>query len=151
MILWVLLFIMNRQRERVPRGTGTPKDTDEINRREVYECDGWVCVLEVINVPSRFVCLLWINKGRSKDKSIHWVTRGTGTPKDKEEVNRRDACECDGCVCVLEVIDDPSIFKMTRNTVALVRVLPTFVFRFKVVYYKSKARVKESMLKWVSV
>jgi hypothetical protein len=49
---------MNRQRERVPRGTGTPKDTDEINRREVYECDGWVCVLEVINVPSRFVCLL---------------------------------------------------------------------------------------------
>ena len=28
--------------------------------------------------------------------SIHWVARGTGTPKDKDEVNRRDVCECDG-------------------------------------------------------
>jgi hypothetical protein len=24
----------------VPRGTGTPKDKDEANRREVFECDG---------------------------------------------------------------------------------------------------------------
>jgi hypothetical protein len=31
---------------------------------------------------------------------IHWVPRGTGTPKgtpkDKDEVNRREVCECDG-------------------------------------------------------
>ena len=27
---------------------------------------------------------------------IHWVTRGTGTPKDRDEVNRRDGWECDG-------------------------------------------------------
>jgi hypothetical protein len=27
---------------------------------------------------------------------IHWVARGTGTPKDKDEVNRRDVCKCDG-------------------------------------------------------
>jgi hypothetical protein len=27
---------------------------------------------------------------------IHWVDRGTETPKDKDEVNRRDVCECDG-------------------------------------------------------
>ena len=27
---------------------------------------------------------------------IHWVTRGTGTPKDKDEVSRRDVYECDG-------------------------------------------------------
>ncbi len=27
---------------------------------------------------------------------IHWVVRGTGTPKDRDEVNRRDVCECDG-------------------------------------------------------
>ena len=26
---------------------------------------------------------------------IHWVTRGTGTPKDRDEVNRRDVSECD--------------------------------------------------------
>jgi hypothetical protein len=29
---------------------------------------------------------------------IHWVPRGTDTPKDKDEVNRREVCECDGCV-----------------------------------------------------
>ncbi len=27
---------------------------------------------------------------------IHWVVRGTGTPKDRDEVNRRDVSECDG-------------------------------------------------------
>ena len=27
---------------------------------------------------------------------IHWVVRRTGTPKDKDEVNRRDVSECDG-------------------------------------------------------
>jgi hypothetical protein len=30
---------------------------------------------------------------------IHWVPRGTGTPKDKDEVNKRESSECDGCVC----------------------------------------------------
>jgi hypothetical protein len=24
---------------------------------------------------------------------IHWVGRGTGTPKDKDEVNKREVCE----------------------------------------------------------
>jgi hypothetical protein len=39
---------------------------------------------------------------KTKDKEsrymspIHWVVRGTGTPKDKDEVNRRDVFECDG-------------------------------------------------------
>ncbi len=26
----------------------------------------------------------------------HWVPRETGTPQDRDEVNRRDVCECDG-------------------------------------------------------
>jgi hypothetical protein len=26
----------------------------------------------------------------------HWVGRGTGTPKDKDEVNKREVCECEG-------------------------------------------------------
>jgi hypothetical protein len=26
----------------------------------------------------------------------HWVGRGTGTPKDKDEVKRREVCECEG-------------------------------------------------------
>ncbi len=61
----------------VDRGTGTPKDRDEVNNREVCECDGWVCDWEVIDVPSRLrlirkvgtcVGLLWINKVKTKDK-----------------------------------------------------------------------------------
>ncbi len=27
---------------------------------------------------------------------IHWVVRGTGIPKDRDEVNRQEFCECDG-------------------------------------------------------
>jgi len=63
------------------------------------------------------LCLLLIDKTRPKDKTskwvsvrwktknqiwgsytprIHWVARGTGTPKDRDEVNRREVCECDG-------------------------------------------------------
>jgi hypothetical protein len=26
---------------------------------------------------------------------IHWVVRGTGTPKDKDEVNKHEPRECD--------------------------------------------------------
>jgi hypothetical protein len=27
---------------------------------------------------------------------VHWVGRGTGTPQDRDEVNRREVCERDG-------------------------------------------------------
>ena len=27
---------------------------------------------------------------------MYWVARGTGKPEDKDEVNKREACECDG-------------------------------------------------------
>ncbi len=37
----------------VDRGTGIPKDRDEVNRREVYECDGWVCDLDLMDTPSK--------------------------------------------------------------------------------------------------
>ncbi len=64
-------------------------------------------------------CLLLIDKARDTDKTyiwvsgwwktinerwgiyaphIHWVARGTGTPKDRDDVSRRDVCECDGWV-----------------------------------------------------
>jgi hypothetical protein len=46
---------------------------------------------------------------------IHWVVqvgRVTGTPKDRDEVNRREVVECDGWVCDLEA---PSIFRVIRN------------------------------------
>ncbi len=60
---------------------------------------------------------------------IHWVARGTGTPKDRDEINRREVCECDGWVWVLEVIGDPSMLSVICKASVLVRVLPTFVFR----------------------
>ena len=27
---------------------------------------------------------------------MYWVARGTGTPKDKDEINKSEVCECDG-------------------------------------------------------
>ncbi len=142
-------------RHWVVQGTGTPKDKNEVNRREVYECDGWVCDLEVMGTPSilwkdLLFCLLWIKKERGKDKTyiwvsvrwkakneiweiyttrIHWVPRGTGTPKDSDEVNRRDVSKCDGWVCVLEVIGIPWILSVILKGGDLGRVLPTFSFR----------------------
>ena len=38
----------------VPWGTGTLKDRDEVNRREFWVCDGWMCDLESTGVPSIF-------------------------------------------------------------------------------------------------
>jgi hypothetical protein len=32
----------------------------------------------------------------SASHTTHWVGHGTGTPKDRDEVNRREVCECDG-------------------------------------------------------
>jgi hypothetical protein len=60
---------------------------------------------------------------------IHWVGRGTGTPKDKDEVNKREVSECDGCVCDLESIGVPSIFNVILSPGALVRMLPTLDLR----------------------
>ena len=59
---------------------------------------------------------------------IHWGSRGTGTPKHKDEVNKREVCECDGCVCDLEAIGAPSIFNVIRSAAALARMLPTLDF-----------------------
>ncbi len=46
-------------------------------------------------------------------------------PKDKDDVNRRDVCECDGWVCVLEVMDTPSKLSVIRKAAVLTRVRPT--------------------------
>ena len=55
---------------------------------------------------------------------MHCIVHGTGTPKDRDEVNKRDACEWDGWVCERDVIGAPSIFKFTRIAAALARVVP---------------------------
>jgi len=38
---------------------------------------------------------------------------GTGTPKDRDEFNRREVCDCE--VCVLEVVGDPSRLRLIRK------------------------------------
>jgi hypothetical protein len=35
-------------------------------------------------------------KRRDLHARTHWVGRGTETPKDKDEVNNREVCECEG-------------------------------------------------------
>ncbi len=42
---------------------------------------------------------------------------GTGTPKDRDEVNRREVYEYDGCVCDRGAKGTPSIFKVIRSVI----------------------------------
>ena len=55
----------------------------------------------------------------------HWVGRGTGTPKDKDEVNRQEVCECEGWVWDLDAIGAPSRLRLIRKTAALERIFST--------------------------
>ncbi len=59
---------------------------------------------------------------------IHWVGRGTGTPKDRDEVNNREVSERDGWVCDWEVIGAPSRLRLIRKAAALARIFPHFDF-----------------------
>jgi hypothetical protein len=56
---------------------------------------------------------------------LHWVDRGTGIPKDRDEVNRREVCECDGCVFELDMMSDPSKLNVIRKVTDLARIFPT--------------------------
>ncbi len=60
---------------------------------------------------------------------IHWVVWGTGTPTDRDEVNRREFWVYDGWVCDLEDIGVSSIFKTIRSDEVLVRMFPTLDLR----------------------
>jgi hypothetical protein len=55
----------------------------ELKRRPMYECR---CDERPKTIVEEF----------TRSTHIHWVTRGTGTPKDRDENNRREVCECDG-------------------------------------------------------
>ena len=56
---------------------------------------------------------------------IHCVPRGTGTPEDRDEVNRREVCECDGWVCDLDVMGAPSKLSVIRKVASCARPRPT--------------------------
>ena len=76
-----------------------------------------------------WVSVWWKTRSQSWEiytSHIHWVTRGTGTPKNRDEVNRREVWECDEWVCDLEAIDASWRFKLIRNASVLGRMLPTF-------------------------
>jgi hypothetical protein len=68
----------------------------------------------------------------------------TGTPKDKDEVDRREVCECDGWVCVLEVIVTLSRLRLTRKVADLDRSLDVMAghdhVTYQIVYYESIKR-----------
>ncbi len=55
----------------------------------------------------------------------------TGTPKDTDEVNKRDVYECDEVVCDLDVTGTPSIFKIIRSTSVLPRIWTIFDFSWE--------------------
>ncbi len=74
-----------------------------------------------------FVLLLFLQTHWETDRffAVSGVV-GTGTPKDEDEVNRREVCECDGWVCVCETMGEPSIFRVIRKVVVLSRMLSHF-------------------------
>ncbi len=103
-----------------------------------------------MEVYKRNFCLLWRDKARAEENTymwvlvcwktksrrwgiytfrIHWVARGTGTPKDRDDVKSREVWECEGWVCDLEAIDAPSIFKWIRKAAAFARRWPTLNLR----------------------
>ncbi len=65
-------------------------------------------------------------KTKSEGSSIHWVVRGTVTPKDIDEVNKREVYECDGWVCDLDVTGESSIFNVIHRAPTLGSILSTF-------------------------
>jgi hypothetical protein len=51
---------------------------------------------------------------------------GTDTPKDRDEVNKKELCEYDVCVCDLDVIGTPSTIRLIHSSATLLRMLPIF-------------------------
>ncbi len=104
------------------------------------------CVMWTPQVCRRY--LLWIEKARGKEKTcklgsvwwetkswgiyiphIHWVARQNKleTPKQKDEVNKREVHECDGRARDPDEMVDPPTPKPTRKPETLTRVPVTIV------------------------
>jgi hypothetical protein len=69
-------------------------------RREWSRRKKLVQIFEVITTSDIQLRTLIKTEGSCIDLSdtthIHWVEWGTGTPKDRDEVNRQEVSECDG-------------------------------------------------------
>jgi hypothetical protein len=68
-------------------------------------------------------CLEYIVSFCDQDRACHVVRRVT--PKDRDEVKRREVWECEGWVCDVEGIGVPSIFKTIHRVTSLTRMFPT--------------------------
>jgi hypothetical protein len=71
-------------------------DTHQLHKNDTYKDVDHIFVNDVDHI---FVCIILFYERRflfNINPHIHWVARGTGTPKDREEVNTREVCECDG-------------------------------------------------------
>jgi hypothetical protein len=81
-----------------------------------------VCVLLPLNI--RVICV--DQSSRPSDlktwgvytSHIHWVPCGTGTPKDRDEIKRREVWSCEGWVCDEEALGASWILKAIRSAAA---------------------------------
>jgi hypothetical protein len=107
------------------------------------------------------LCLLWIKKTRDTEKTYiwvsvwwktknyeegiytslrNWVGRGTGTPKDKDKVNRRKVCECKGCLLFFVVYYKRVNWELKRVLLKIIYLL-----------WINKAKAKDKIYMWLSV
>ncbi len=90
----------------------------------------WDTEVSSRNCTWNYLCFAnpWGSGQRSLYMSrIHWVARGNGTPKDRDEVNRREVCHCDGWVCDLDVMGVPSKLSVIRKDTVLARARSTLL------------------------
>jgi hypothetical protein len=75
-----------------PRGTGTPYERSS-------HCSFYETIKRELKIKPISECRCderLKTKTEESTRLRHWVARGTGTPEDKDEVNRREVYECDG-------------------------------------------------------
>ena len=82
----------------------------EVQIRPIYECRSDERPKTQVEESTRLVYTV-----------TGFVSRGTGTPKDRDEVNRRE----DYDICDLYVIGTPSKFKVMSKAEDLARIFPT--------------------------
>jgi hypothetical protein len=63
---------------------------------------------------------------------------GTGIPKDRDEVNRREVWKCDGSVCDLDTTGEPSIFKIISRSQNIFRIFFCYSLTQDICYSLSK-------------
>jgi hypothetical protein len=121
--------------------TLTPTKRKFCTKRKVKQCDNppktyfvvyYESIKRELKTRPLYGCRCYERlKTKGEESTRLSYTGSLGEPEHlqvKTRLNRRDVCECDGWVCVLEVIGVPSRLRLTHKTTTLVRVLPTFPF-----------------------